>query len=257
MKLSLILTVNNRTPEVSKAVADSLRLEGNQPDELIVVLDRPTEEAEKGAFEAYRGIVKPENLEFVIIDGPQGWKGPAKAWNAGFNAATGDYFYLISSEVVQDAGNLAKAREYCSNHPNIALFGACHNSEKTQEVTGFPRGLLASAKYPRPLGFITCLPAKSVKSINGFDEAFMGGFWYDDDDFFLRLWNTGLDFTFLDDIHGVHQHHDRPTLETPEGREGILRNQSLMYTRHGTTIPWTFLPRITSQTRNSTTWMHP
>ena len=29
MKLSLILTINNRTPEVSKAVADSFRLPGN------------------------------------------------------------------------------------------------------------------------------------------------------------------------------------------------------------------------------------
>ncbi|KKK61751.1 hypothetical protein LCGC14_3011220, partial [marine sediment metagenome] len=140
MKISLILTVNNRTPEVSKAVADSLRLEGNQPDELIVVLDRPTPEAENGAINAYGKLPIDHsevfNTKFVHVPGDPGWKGPARAWNHGFRTATGDYLYLISSEVVQDAGNLRKAREYCENHPNMALFGACHNSKLTQEVQG-------------------------------------------------------------------------------------------------------------------------
>jgi glycosyltransferase involved in cell wall biosynthesis len=45
MKLSAILTINNRTPEVCMQVADSLLLPGNMPDELIVVLHRPTTEA--------------------------------------------------------------------------------------------------------------------------------------------------------------------------------------------------------------------
>ncbi len=256
MKLSLILTVNNRTPEVSQAVADSLRLEGNQPDELIVVLDRPTEMASRGAYAAYFGK-SPFHAKFVEIKGEPGWKGPAKAWNKGFEAATGDYFYLISSEVVQDPGNLRKAREYCSNHPNVALFGACHNSEKTQEVQGFAPGLLADSSFPRPLGFICCLPADKVKEINGFDETFMNGFWYDDDDFFLRLWGTGVDFTFRDDIHGIHQHHDRPDLATTKGQLKIKHNEWLMMQKHGTNHPWPTLPRITSNTKNSATWMHP
>ena len=45
MTTSLVLTINNRTPEVSKAVADSFRLPGNEVDEVVVVLDRPTSEA--------------------------------------------------------------------------------------------------------------------------------------------------------------------------------------------------------------------
>jgi len=259
MKLSLILTVNNRTPEVSKAVADSLRLEGNQPDELVVVLDRPTREVEKGAMEAYSTVVTGHKLKFAFVPGPAGWLGPARAWNHGFRTATGDYLYLISSEVVQDAGNLRKAREYCENHPNMALFGACHNSKLTQEVQGFAPGLLADSSFPRPLGFICCLPADKVKEIGGFDETFMNGFWYDDDDFFLRLWGTGLDFTFTDDIHGVHQHHERPDLATPEGQAKIKINQDCFQKKHGNSLDfiWPNLPRITSRTKNSATWMHP
>ncbi|KKK80982.1 hypothetical protein LCGC14_2818040, partial [marine sediment metagenome] len=147
--------------------------------------------------------------------------------------------------------------EYCENHPNMALFGACHNSKLTQEVQGFAPGLLADSSFPRPLGFICCLPADKVKEIGGFDETFMNGFWYDDDDFFLRLWGTGLDFTFTDDIHGVHQHHERPDLATPEGQAKIKINLEYFRKKHGTSHPWPTLERITSQTENSTTWMHP
>jgi hypothetical protein len=49
VQVSVILTINNRSPEVSKQVADSFKLPGNTPDELVIVLDRPTEEAMMGS----------------------------------------------------------------------------------------------------------------------------------------------------------------------------------------------------------------
>ena len=110
----------------------------------------------------------------------------AKAWNAGIKAATGDLLYCISSETVQDQGNIEKARAICEDGQTV-VFGACHNSEKTNLVVGAEPGLLVSSKMTRPLGFIVCMPAWAVKKIEGYDEGFMGGFWYDDDDFFLLL----------------------------------------------------------------------
>ena len=276
MKLSLILTVNRRSKEVSKAVADSLTLPGNQPDELIVVLDRPEGESDMGALEAYG----PLGAKFITLDGEPGWKGPARAWNAGFQAATGDLLYLISSEVVQDEGNLQKARRLmrleCNHGDAIdvqcsecggsginrrpkkqAIFGACHNSEPLNLVVGAEPGVLVSSRMTRPLGFIACLPAKAVREIGGFDEDFMGGFWYDDDDFFLRLWNSGLDFLFTDDIHGIHQHHERPDLETKEGQAGINRNRDLMMKKHhGICNPWPGLERIEEHSPGTTLWRH-
>ncbi len=68
--ISLCLTVHNRPPAVSKAVADSLRLPGNQPDELILVLDRPTQEALEGAHAAYDDLPFP--VLTVTIPGNQG-----------------------------------------------------------------------------------------------------------------------------------------------------------------------------------------
>ncbi len=253
MKTSVILTINNRTPEVSQQVADSFRLEGNQPDEIIVVLDRPTQGAQKGAQIHY-----PPDTNFVHISGEPGWLGPAKAWNAGFKAATGDLLYCISSEVVQEAFNLQKARELAESHPNTAIFGACHNSKPSNLVVGAESdpGVLVSTRMVRPLGFIVAMPAAKVREINGFDETFMDGFWFDDDDFFYRLWTAGMDFLFTDDIHGTHLDHARPDLETPEGHRKIAINRERMIKKHGRAHVWNDVPHITGYGHNQVSWIH-
>lgn len=258
MNLSMILTVNNRPPEISRRVAESLKLPGNQPDELIVVLDRPTLEARGGAVAAYTDL--PFSVRFVEVSGEQGWKGPAKAWNAGFAAADGDFFYCISSEVVQDAGNVEKARNICKDG-NSVIFGSCHNSIPENLVVGAEPGELVSARMPRPLGFIACMPSWAVKKIGGFDEEFMGtpeapNYWYDDDSFFLEMWQTGVNFIFDDSIHGIHLHHERPVLNTPEGQAGIKRNREYMLKKHGTVHPWPDLIRIEERREGRLVWKH-
>lgn len=259
MTLSLILTINNRPSEVSRKVAESLKLPGNQPDELIIVLDRPTEEAKEGALDAYMGLsssdVSGQSIRFVDVHGDPGWKGPAKAWNAGFKAATSDLLYCISSETVQDEGNIEKAKVICEDK-NTVVFGACHNSVKTNLVVGAEPGLLVSSKMTRPLGFIVCMPAWAVREIKGYDEGFMSGFWYDDDDFFLRLWRTGVKFVFEDNIHGIHLDHERPGLESPEGQAGIKRNAAYMMEKHGTLHPWPNLLKTVEYGDGRTIWRH-
>ncbi len=253
MKLSLLMTVNNRTEEVCEKVAESLKLPGNQPDELIIVLDRPTTKVRQGVMCAYHNM--GFRTVYTTINGKEGWLGPAKAWNTAFNHATGDLLYCISSEVVQDAGNVDKARKLAEDG-NTAVFGACHNSVATQLVTGAEPGLLVSSKMPRPLGFIVCMPAKKVTEIGGFDEEFMKGFWYDDDDFFLRLWQSGVNFTFSDDIHGVHIDHQRPTLDTMEGQVGISTNRRTMIRKHGSDHPWPALEKVVYGSKGETRWLH-
>ena len=253
MKTSLILTINNRTPEVSQKVADSFKLPGNKVDEVVVVLDRAPDDIKHGVAKAWAGTECM--IHYVALGGEPGWLGPARAWNAGFKAATGDLFYCISSEVVQEEGNVETAEGLAADG-NTAVFGACHNSKPENLVVGADPGLLVSSKMARPLGFIVCMPADKVKNIGGFDEAYMDGFWFDDDDFFLRMWNSGVDFLFEDKIHGTHLHHERPDLNTLEGQAKIATNRALMIQKHGRAHPWNDIPRITSYGHNQVRWMH-
>jgi len=258
MKLSLVLTVNNRPPDVSRQVAESLWLPGNRPDELVVVLDRAPQDTMRAAIKEYERCA--DSVVFTTIEGAPGWLGPARAWNRGFAVATGDLFYCISSEVVQEAGNVERARHLAADG-NTVVFGACRNSVPRDLVVGAEPGLLVSSRMPRPLGFIVCMPAAKVREIGGFDEAFMGspehpGYWFDDDDFFLRLWRTGVRFMFDDSIRGIHLDHERPDLATPAGQEGIRRNAALMVRKHGTQHPWPGLQKRVWGRTGQLVWEH-
>src|SRR5262245_32248483 len=57
--LSLVMTINNRSAEVCKAVADSFKLPGNGVDEVVIVLDRPSQEVEAGVRAAWDGCPVP------------------------------------------------------------------------------------------------------------------------------------------------------------------------------------------------------
>lgn len=225
---------------------------------MVIVVDRPDDQwsYRRPILEAYRNIGFPVKLTF--IRGEPGWKGPATAWNRGFqHAVDATHYYCFSSEVVQDSGNIQKTRELLERHQNTAVFGSCHNSEPTNEVIGAEPGLLVSTRMPRPLGFIVGLPTSKVKEIGGFDEDFMQGYWYDDDDFFYRLWQSGVDFLFHDPIHGIHLHHDRPVLSTHKGQAGIERNRKLMEDKHQTTNPWKKVQKIELRNNLQTLWKHP
>ena len=251
--VSLVLTVNNRTPEVSQAVADSFRLPGNEVDEAVIVLDRATPEAAAGAVKAWTG--SPWPVKFIELHGESGWICPANAWNHGYEAATSDLIYQISSEVIQAGGNVERARAACADG-STAVFGSCENSEKLPLVNGAEPGFLAGSKMPRALGFIVCYPRANMKKIGGNDLAFMNGFWFEDDDLFIRLWRTGLNFLFDDAIHGIHLNHDRQDLSTPEGQAKIHANSLVMLKKHGTTRPWDQIPRFVQGDAIRTWWRH-
>lgn len=266
MKLTACLTIANRTPEVCQQVADSLMLPGNTPDELVVVLDRPTPEVRDGARAAYDRLDCP--VRWITVPGEPGWRSPVKAWNLAFLAATGDVLYCFSSETVQAKGNLQRAR--IEMIPAIVppevmplcLHGSvsCSCGPEGTEVNwngSAPGNLFCDAAHPRPLGFIWAAPRAAVSAIGGYDEAFADGYWYDDNSFFFELWKQGLDFVFDDSISGTHLHHERQTLETEEGRYGIARNQKYMLEKYGTVDPMRVRAWREERKPGRTTWRHP
>jgi hypothetical protein len=57
--------------------------------------------------------------------------------------------------------------------------------------------------------FLAMFNKKDIESINGWDEEFMKGYAYEDNDFGERWNRAGLPFQIRDDIQAVHQYHPR------------------------------------------------
>ena len=256
MTISVVLTVQERKREDLWRVFDSLRDQVH--DSMVLVIDRTPTELLRGMRDYWQDDPR---VNCVLLDGDPGWRSPVAAYNAGLSAVVTDLLYFISSDTVQEPGNVARARSLLEADDNIVVHGKaeCSCGPQGQEVNWggqAPGNLLCDAAHPRPLGFIWAMHARYLKHGLMYDEAFSEGLWHDDTDFMLRLWNRGLDFVFDDSIAGTHLHHARPGLEGQEAAEKIARNAALMLRKHGTTYPWPTLPRINILDQGRTEWRH-
>ena len=252
MKLSACITINDRSIDTLRRVFDSMR--DQKHDEFVIVLDAAKREVMDYTCTYWSGDPRSK---FVVVEREPGWRSPVKAWNRGYAKVTGEILYCFSSETVQAAGNIEKARRLVEQ-TNAVVFGkaecSCGPEGREVEWGGTaPGNLLCDAAHPRPLGFIWAAPMTAVYAIGGWDEEFDKGYWHDETDFFLRMWRTGLNFVFDDSISGTHLHHDRPHLT----QEGINRNTNYMIAKHGMVNPLTSVLRLESRQPGRTTWLHP
>jgi hypothetical protein len=256
MKLSALITIHDRDISVMQTVFESMRDQTH--DEFVIVLDR-TPNALVDFIRTW--WTDDPRTRFVEIDGPKGWRSPVLAWNAGFAAVTGDHLFAFSSETVQKAGNVERVRAWLEREPKSIVFGkaecSCGPGGREVDWGGTaPGNLLVDAAHPRPLGFIWAGPMANVRQVGGMDDGFADGLWFDDDDFYFRLWQTGLDFAFDDAISGIHLHHERPVLDTRAGQAAIARNQTLILRKHGTVRPISAVQRRVEFGINRTIWRH-
>lgn len=231
----ILMTLNNRNPKVVKEV-----LEAALPQAYVTaVLDRP-EQATEAACISPNPLLSFK-LRTTRISGESGWICPARAWNHGFSKVKTDYVICLSSDVVLEQ-NAARIIEALIQGPPVVVFGKCVDDGPLPLVKSATPNLLCGADHPRPLGFIMALPMWAVRTIGGYDEAFMDGLWYEDDDFTLRLARLGLPFVFDDRVSGTHRHHERPVLETTEGQRKIAHNKAILQQKWKEESPWKTLP---------------
>ena len=70
--------------------------------------------------------------------------------------------------------------------------------------------------------FLAMFKKEDIETINGWDEDFMQGYAFEDDNFGNRFFNSGLKFEVKDGIQAEHQYHERE----PMG-EGYTYNRKL------------------------------
>lgn len=142
---------------------------------------------------------------------------PSKAFNMGVREAKYDRIIITSPEVKPLTDVLKQFEE---NPGNIVcqVWDEDESHERTSLVNkGF--------RSDNPgMYFLAVFNKEDIESINGWDEDFMKGYAYEDDDFGHRWVRAGLPFSVREDIQGVHQWH--PRAETI--RNGASINSELL-----------------------------
>ena len=245
-RITLAMTIAERDPDVLRRVLQAA--ERQHADQMVIAFDGTPPALQKQCHDwAFYHAVN-------IVRKP-GWICSARAWNMAFGAVDTELTFVISSDVVLNPGAVQLAREALATDPHV-LYGKCEESDREKAaVDPNTYVTLCSSEKPRPLGFIMALPTWALRKTGGYDEGLMDGFWFEDDDFTMRLWQTGLPFVFSDHISGYHQTHERTFLTDAKiqvnrdymlkkwGHEHPLHEQTIHQYEHGPGLTlWTHTP---------------
>ncbi len=143
---------------------------------------------------------------------------PSKALNIGARNAKYDRLIITSPEVKPTTDVLAQFEAL----PNTNII--CQVWDEDEEKNVAASLVHAGYRDTSPaMYFLACFNKADIESINGWDEEFMRGYAYEDDDFGARWNRAGLPFEIHEEIQGIHQYH--PRSETISGGANI--NQAL------------------------------
>lgn len=160
----------------------------------------------------------------------------SKALNIGVRNAKYDHVIITSPEVKPTTDVLTQLSE--SMDKNII----CQVDDQDEEGN---LNVLVSKTFRSDtpaMYFLALFQKKDIEAINGWDEDFMKGYAYEDNDFGERWVRAGLPFEVREDIKATHQYHPRG--ETIGGGMAV-NNQKFMDNRdNGVVRPSNGLKKI-------------
>lgn len=172
----------------------------------------PTREIEKvDEYLTKHDLLK--DVEFIPYKHEEGFN-CSKALNLGVSQAQYDSIIITSPEV-KPVTNVLEQLSEC-----IGLNVICEVADEGED--GKITAVLVSPGYRSEspaMYFLAMFNKADIEKINGWDEDFMKGYAYEDNDFGERWNRARLPFVVREDIKGIHQYH--PRSETIRGGMAI------------------------------------
>lgn len=186
----------NRTKQfmVTKRVYDLMP----QKKEFII----PTRSAtELKKFLKVNGLMKNVRLFSYQIE--EGFN-VSKALNIGVRNAKYDQVIVTSPEVVPTTNVLSQLEPLIGRNVVCQVFDEDPEGDRTYSLVNRNYRSINPAYY-----FLAMYNKQDIEAINGWDEDFLKGYAYEDDDFGARWNRAGLPFEIHEEIQAVHQYHPR------------------------------------------------
>ena len=228
MKNSVLLTVHDRESAVLMSTLRSLYRAGISDDEEVVIVDdRSTMDLSWAKSIAKMSFL---NLLWIRLDDYdgydiEGFRTPSRAFNEALKASTGENVWIMSSDVMVTPGAITRARQIRTEEmiwtPRVI------DIESGMEYCG------SSRLFPMPW-FLVASRKKCVE-IGGWDETYLNGLCYEDNDFVGRLALATGRFAGEWSKVVYHQSHNQPAYDQghPEVLAANRRNREWTQTKWG------------------------
>jgi hypothetical protein len=174
-------------------------------------------------------VIRIETVPSSTYCLPDGGHNPSRAWNVGIREALGAWVGLSSPEVMHTLPtNLAWLEQAVwalarANQLQTAVIADVY--DETWRDTEFD-GWIGGGVRERMLNFLAVYPKAALVEMGGFDEDFLAGFAFEDNEFADRWVRRGGRYVFThQQVTAEHLPHPRPA--EGEVAEGVRINQAL------------------------------
>ena len=220
MKDSFVMTVYDR-PEVMLINTLSALARCNMADCEVVVVDDGSSVDYGRLWDMFKDVLSLKVVEHksdASWYSIQGYNNPAAAFNAGLDAAEGEYLWLMSSDIIVQPPGVESMRR--RNRDTAAVFCRVVNMDNGMEYLG-----------PSRLFPMHWLVTSRRENMPRFDTEFMQGLAFEDNDFAGQLaLKTGK--LICDwDITAFHQSH--PQTAYSDGLKGFNINKKYILSKWG------------------------
>jgi len=227
VKTSVLMTVHDREPEVLLATLRSLHRSGLSESELVIVDDRSKmaytwiKDYAKPRFRSVKWIPTGEYAGFRA----DGYGNPAHAFNVGLDICTGERLIVMSSDVIATPASCWSMDRFWT--PEYLYTPRVINMDTYREYCGATR--------PFPMPWFLVMSTKLAQQVGGWDETFINGLCYEDNDFVGRL---GLQVEAIRcdwDAVVYHQSHVQPAydVKSEEISAANARNRDIIKKKWG------------------------
>jgi glycosyltransferase involved in cell wall biosynthesis len=224
IKRSILLTLHDREPAVLMNTFRSLYRAGLTDEEEVVIVDDRSEQAltwaqnlAKASFSKVTWVEVPDYDAYEIA----GFRNPARAFNEALSHATGESIWIMSSDVLVTPGCVHRARQIKTDEmlwtPRIVDLESC------MEYVGQNR------LFPMPW-FLVASRQKAI-DVGGWDETYLQGMCYEDNDFVGRLALSTGAFAGEWSRVAYHQSHNQPAYDVADPGIAEANNRNRAWTQ--------------------------
>lgn len=216
MKYSILMPYYRKRTLHNTFLSFSHHYKGREDYEVIVMEDHKniSEREEHGALlDIINSFSSRINIRHIETNF-NGCYAPSRLFNTGARNANGDFFVLTNPECFHLTDVLKGFDLELTRDPNVYVVAACINASYNGIINKFEDFKYEaiiwyqhSRHNNRRLHFCSVISKKLYNKIGGFDEAYAGGFQYDDNDFLRTIFANNIAVITKDDLIVVHMKH--------------------------------------------------
>lgn len=223
MKYSVIFPYYKRPQILGKSLFSLQKhYESRRDFEVIFVLDLKNTAAERDEFFSH---LEPfwDKMRIVVMDTDIYTYNSCRSYNIASERAKGDYLVISNPECIHKTNILAGLDEEFGRDPNVYVICAC---EAITDDGTFCSWYQHSIHNNRLLHFCSAISKDNFKKIGGFDEEYIYGIAYEDDEWRARVQHAKHRIILRDDLIVSHIEHSR---EYASSRSELIRKNCELY----------------------------